>query len=174
MYQPSSFTDKINTLLSKHLNNAELILVLVFLAALLIRMTTELNSGSIMIISLSTLSLLYFFRSFTYANYAGIGKMDQFLDKFAHIGLSVAVLGILFRLMRWMGFENFLLMGAITTTAAFLLSFVVKSLAPEEDSLLSRYRLRLLIATLVAIALYQVPESSLVEWGVLETPEFRD
>ncbi|MBX9850454.1 MAG: hypothetical protein K2X86_01710 [Cytophagaceae bacterium] len=89
----------------------------------------------IIILSMSTLSMLYLPFAFYFFSYKGVKYQNMGLTIPAGICFSIALIGIMFKLMYWPGANEMILFGAIGSVLMVVLSFVFSKvkIASEPD-----------------------------------------
>lgn len=159
---------KINNWLAPRIDKYELILAFVFLFVLLLQISTELPVGIILILDLATLAALYYLGAFSIPEDSNAGMNERVIYKVALMGLSVCIIGILFRLESWPSYSTFLLIGLITLGIAFLSIFFLKFKNPELKIYTPRLKLRIFIVLALGLFLYFTPTNDLINFGILK------
>ena len=152
---------KIGNFIAKHLNLFENILAIITIAAVLLKMFTALKTGFVITLSLTTLATLYFFRAYAVHDDEHAGGMEVFIDKLASFAGSVAIIGIMFRLEHWPGYEIMLQLGGITLLIVLAAIAILKSKKPQLKIFNRRLVIRIIVLLFLAAALYSTPKETL-------------
>lgn len=159
---------KISNWLAPRLDKYESMLALVFMAVLILKISTDLPVDVFLTLALITLAILYFFRSYTVPDDPNAGGMEVFIDKLASISLSVCVMGILFKLENWHGYEIFLPLGLIILVIVSLGILILQSKNPDLKMYTLRLKLRIAVIVAVGLLLYFTPVADLIKTGILK------
>ena len=159
---------KISNWLAPRADKYESILAFVFLVVLSIHISTDLPVGIFMTMALTTLASLYFFRAYSVSDDSKAGGMERFIDKLASMSLSVCIIGILFRLENWPGYDTMLILGSITLVIVFLAILILQSKKPDLKIYTPRLKLRIFIVAALGLLLYFTPADDLIKIGVLK------
>lgn len=84
-------------------------------------------SGPLTVVSLGTLAIIYWMRSFERVSYEEDEKQDTLVNILAGVSLGISCIGILFRLMYWPGSQNILTIACIGLPIIFCWLFMVRS-----------------------------------------------
>ena len=161
---------------------AELIISGIALVGLIMNLFLMPGGGFLLVISLSTLSIFYFALSFALLDAEALGKRpigreQPKIETFrvvgallTGIGLSIAVIGILFKIMHWSGEKMMLLVGAtelgiISVVAAY--KFMATKTAFYRGILM-----RASIVGILALLLYLLPKYALTEFKYRHYPNY--
>jgi hypothetical protein len=92
----------------------EIILILMVLTGYLLFAFKNQIGGSIFMVSISALSIIYFIRGLNeHYNYEASFNV-RFIGKIANLGLSIALIGILFSVMKYSDAKRMILMGSMS------------------------------------------------------------
>jgi hypothetical protein len=92
---------KIGNWIVLRIDKYEVILALIFIVTFFLKRSTDLPVGIFMVISLLTLSTLYFFSGFAIIKDEHAGGIEIFVNKLASWSCSVGLISILYRLQGW-------------------------------------------------------------------------
>lgn len=159
---------KISNWLAPKIDKYELILAFVFLVVLSLHISTELPMGVFMILDLTTLAAIFYIRAYSIPDDPNAGVTERVIDKIASMSLSVCIIGILFRLESWPGYDTMLSIGLITLGIAFLSIFFFKFKNPELKIYTPRLKLRIFIVLALGLFLYFTPTNDLINFGILK------
>src|ERR1039457_5350940 len=118
---------KIGNWVLSRLDKYESMIVLVFLVGFVLKVMTDLKVGILIVISLTTLAILYFLKGFSATGDENAGGLEIFVDKLVSFGGSVATIGILFRIEYWPGYHMMILSGCMTLAISLPIILVLKS-----------------------------------------------
>lgn len=144
--------------INPRLRSIELVLGLTALIGLGLKAQGIPFGGIILLLSLSSLGMAYFFNANSIPK-EPIVAMEIFANKLTSYGSAVAVVGILFRLQNWPGFENMLIAGCAALSVSIVISFV------KNTSRKDLFRSIVIIA--VGAALFLTSKEKLVEMHIL-------
>lgn len=140
---------KVGNWVAVRLNKFESILTFIFLLVMGLKMGTKLNVNVFLVLTLLTLANLYFFNAFSvHENASG---MEIFLNKIIAIFCSASVIGILFRILHWPGYEIMLPISCIALILSLAGILYLKSKKKEVKVFDQRTIIR--IVTIVAVGL---------------------
>ncbi|HOT89048.1 MAG TPA: hypothetical protein PKZ43_08500 [Bacteroidales bacterium] len=151
--------------LDSKLSSIEAILVLTSLIGLFLRSSNIPLGTFILLISLSTLAIMYYIISYRLSADKEISPMKNFLDKLCLWGLSISIIGILFRLQNYPGFQSMISIGCSTLILFLIFSFIKKQ---ETDS---RLILRTIIIAAIGLSLYFTPKEKLIDLRIISSIE---
>lgn len=160
---------KISNRLSPKLDKYEAILAFVFLIVLILQIVSDLQVGVFMTLTLSTLAVLYFFKAYSMPDDDNAGGMERFIDKLAYLSLVVGIIGILFRLENWQGYNEMLIIGTSTLIIIFPVILVMQSRKPDLKIFTNRMKLRIVIFVALGLLLYFTPADKLIKVGIVKT-----
>jgi hypothetical protein len=142
---------KIGNWVSVRINKYEIMLSFVFFTGLLLHLLIDADVRIMMILPLSLLSVLYFFNAFAVPDEHYPGALMLFFHKLACFATSVTLIGIIFRIQHFPGYEMSITIGTITLLV--LLPFMFFVLLKKEEGLLFYQRLLLRIGIVAASGL---------------------
>lgn len=161
---------------------AELIIAGIAFIGLLMNLLIIPGAGAILVVFLSTLSMFYFGLSVMLFNPEIISKhtADQVQSKTkplriigsvgTGIGLSIALVGILFKMMHWPGSHAMLLVGGIIIG---IIAVIATIRFVTTRSVFSRNILvRAAAIGLITLILYMLPPYALLEFKYREYPDY--
>jgi len=159
---------KIGNWISPRLERYETIMFFIVLAALLLKISTDLPTGIVLTLALSTLSILYFFNAFSFKEDEYAGGMERFIEKIAAFGASIGINGILFTLLRWPGGDLTIICGCGTLIITLPLIYYFKSRQPELKIFNSRMITRTILIGVLGLALNFTPVDILKKTGLVK------
>jgi hypothetical protein len=155
---------KVGNWVSARLNKFEIILASIFFLAIALKLVTDLNSSIIMVITLMTLANLYFLNAFS--DFESTGALEVFFHKLVSIASSVSVIGILFRLQHWPGYDFMLAAGCLALILTFAAILYLKSTKPEVRIFNQRLLIRISIIALFGLILLLSSNETLLDAGL--------
>jgi hypothetical protein len=137
---------------------AEMPLTVAAMAGIIFKIFHLPAAGILMILSLSTLSVLYMFSAINITDDDALSGKDKIILKFNGIGSSVAVIGILFLLLRWPGSSLMILMssGLLLATLFYMVNANSKSVETKPFDSKTIYRTSGI--ALLEILLFLIPQ----------------
>ncbi len=162
---------KIGNWIAPRLEKFEIILFLVFIISLMLRISTDLPVALLLIVSLMTLSTLYFFAAFARINDEYAGGMESFLHKLASWSCSIILIGALFRVQMWPNSKLFLQIGCVTLIIVLSIILYTNSRKPELKFFNVRYILRLVLILGLGIFFTFVSSDILVNYNIISIPD---
>lgn len=138
------------------------------LAAILgigIKMSQIPAGGMLVVLSLGTLSVFYFFEAYLPSG-ADTEPAEKNMNKLHAMGSSMGVTGILFALQNWPGSKVILLMGCVTVVLASLVFISALKRKGETNFLGQKKIKRSLIIVLFAVALSVIPKQTLLDYHI--------
>lgn len=147
-------------------------LAVVFVVAVLLMLFHVPGEGIITVISLSTLSMLYFPGAFYFFSDKDIKRQNLGLSIVSGLLLSLIPLGILFKIMHWPGGEMYLLLGSVS--APIILAFVYILKTKAADELTTYYKnmvQRTSVLAVLALTFYLIPSETLIKINYWDDPE---
>ena len=150
---------------STRLNKYETILAAIFLVALVIKMGTSLDVSFLIVLTLMILANLYFFNAFS-VNENATG-MEIFLNKIISICCSVSMIGILFRLQQWSGYDFFLGIATLMLLISFVVLFLLKYRNKDFSIFNQRMAIRLFTIIIIDLTMLLAPYEALVKTGII-------
>jgi len=139
------FKHKIGNWICPRVDFLELILILIFAVAFLLKTQFDMPVDFLIVLSLSALGLTYFFLSFKLPESDNPEAILIFANTLSGYSLSVSVIGILFKLMNFPGFDIMLLVGSITLILILPTIIYMKSKKKEWNFFNNRYLIRLFV-----------------------------
>jgi hypothetical protein len=136
---------KIGNWIVLRIDKYEVILALVFIVTLFLKRSTNLPVGVFMILSLLTLSTLYFFSAFAMIKDEHAGGIEIFVNKLAFWSCSVGLISILYRLQGWVPYKIMTIVGCGTLLILLLVIFYLNSKKSELKLFSSRYIIRMIL-----------------------------
>ncbi len=136
---------RIGNWIAPRLEKFEIILFVVFIISIMLRTSTDLPVVLLLVVSLMTLSTLYFFAAFASINDEYAGGMEIFLHKLASWSCSIVLVGALFRIQMWPGSKLLLQIGCINLIIALPIILYTNSKKTELQFFNVRYILRLVL-----------------------------
>jgi len=147
-------------------------LTIVFLIGLSFKLLHWPGAGPLIVISLSTIAMLYFPAAFYFFCDKVIKRQNLALSIVSGLFLSLIPVGILFKIMYWPGGQVYLLIGIVTAPIILAIIFFLKS--KTVDDLKTYYRnmfLRTSILTALTIIFYLTSTSTLLKVQYWDDPE---
>jgi len=157
---------KIGNWISPRLDKYEFIIVIVFLTALLFKMSTDLEISILIVLSLMSLSILYFFNAFSCSNDEKAGGVERFIVKLVSLSGSIVSIGILFRLEHWPGYNAMLISGCATLVILFPIIIIIKSKKPELSIFNQRLLIRIILIASLGLFINFAPKDTLIKIGL--------
>jgi len=138
-------------------------LSIIFLVGLIFKLLHWPGAGEILVISLSTIVMLYFPAAFYFFCDKVIKRQNLALSIVSGLFLSLIPLGILFKIMYWPGGQLYLLIGTVSapiilTVIYFLKSKTTENLATYYNNMFSRT----IVLTVLTITFYLIPTATLL------------
>jgi hypothetical protein len=164
MRTENEYLVKIAGKLANSLPAVETFLALSSLAGFLLKYFNIGIGGIILVISLGALAIVYFLLAFKSIE-PETGAVKIFVNKLIYWGLSVCVLGILFRIQNYPGFNNMIIIGSIT-----LFFTVIYSLIKEAGNE-RRLVIRVIIILIIGLSLFFTPAEKLSELNIIHQVE---
>lgn len=122
------------------------------------------GGGVILVLSLSTLSIIYFPGSFYFFSDKTIKQSNRALSIVSGIFLSLIPIGVLFKIQYYSGSSTILIVGLMTVPVFLALSIYLKSKASEElKTYYNNMILRTTIWSILALFFYLIPSASLLK-----------
>ena len=172
--QNDTFTNQASKILdwiAPRLNKFETILAVLFAITLLGKMCTDFPTGVLMVMVLEALAILYFFSAFPASSQREERGLKIFIHKLTFWCCSIIVIGILFRLQFWPGYNTMLLVAPAALLVSLTVILFMKSGTPEWEIFNTRFMLRILIIAIIGLLLRLTPAEDLIKYGVLKTPK---
>ncbi|MBL0262286.1 MAG: hypothetical protein IPQ05_00135 [Leptospiraceae bacterium] len=147
-------------------------LTIIFIVGLLLKLLHWPGAGPLLVISLSTIAMLYFPAAFYFFYDKVIKQQNLALSIVSGLFLSLIPLGILFKIMYWPGGQIYLLVGTVTAPIILAIIYFLKSKTGEN--LKTYYRnmfLRTSILTALTIIFYLTPTSTILKVQYWDDPE---
>jgi hypothetical protein len=125
-------------------------------------------SEIILTIPLVALVVLYYLRSYAMSGNLNVSMRDRNIDKFYYYSIAIAVLGILFQLNGWQGYNAILAFGGVGLLISLFLILIFKS-NQEGSKILDKNSLpRLIIILVIVILLKFVPAEKLIQYNLIK------
>jgi peptidoglycan/LPS O-acetylase OafA/YrhL len=134
---------------SSYLNKAELVMAPFILIALVFKILHWPGAGIMLTVSLSALSVMYFFSAYAQQTNPQLRKMDVFFSKIMFWGVCVGAIGLLFVLQKWPGGDRMTILCSLTSVASIVYVVKVKKERPEEVVFSNRALVRLILFALL-------------------------
>jgi peptidoglycan/LPS O-acetylase OafA/YrhL len=152
--------------LTKNLRKAEIIILIVIALGLILKML-ELNFGGVLIIiSISTLAVFYFWSA--YEVFENAKPFERFLSKLLSFGWSISIIGIQFLVQGWPGFEPMLTIGPVPLLVALIVILILKEKNIIENSIFDKSKLiRTFVIASLAISLHFCPKGMLIKYHII-------
>jgi hypothetical protein len=142
---------KIGNWIATRLEKFEAILLLIFIASFMLKASTDLPVGILIVLTLMTLAAAYFFSAFAMINDEYAGSIESFLHKLASWSCSIAIIGILFTLESWNSSKLFLQIGCFALIFVIPAIIYINSKKTELKFFNSRYILRLVLVCSIGL-----------------------
>lgn len=147
-------------------------LAIAFLVGLLFKYLHWPGGGLILVISLSTIAMLYCPGAFYFFSDKAIKKQNLALSIISGFFLATIPIGVLFKLQYWPGAQVNLLVGTVAAPIILGVTLFLKSKA--ADDLKTYYKnmtIRTVILTTLTVLLYMTPTSTLLKMQYWDDPE---
>jgi hypothetical protein len=161
---------KIGNWVAPRLNKFESILALLFILELILRATTNIPVVTIMVLTLITLAVLYFFNSFAISDDENVNSFEIFLNKLSAFSCSTATIGIMYRLLNWPGYSIMLMTGCFTLIFIFFILLYLKATKPASNIFPKRYIIRIFLIAIIGLFLYFAQVDFLIKAKVIKKP----
>lgn len=142
---------KVGNWVAARLNKFESFLTFVFLLVMGLHIGTKLNVNVFLVLTLLTLANLYFLNAFSVTDDENTGGLKAFLYKLISVCCSISVIGILFRILHWSGYEIMLPISCIALILSLAGILYLKS--KKRDGKIFDLRMIIRIVTIVAVGL---------------------
>jgi hypothetical protein len=161
---------KMGNWIAARLDKYEAFIFLILIFSLIVRTTTEISINILIVLTLMTMAVMYFFSGFANINFDYAGGLDIFFHKLASWGCSIGIIGILFRLQSWASYDLLIWIGC--ATMIIILPFIVYRKSKNEELKLfnSRYILRIVLICFVGFLLAYTPNDVLVKSKIITQP----
>jgi len=146
---------------------------LLALAVVLLKLVEIYTDSSLAILNTALLMLLaigYYFSAFMNSE-AEMSAIQKFIAKMIGFGSSMTVIGILFRMQNWPGYDIALSGGGVILAACLLVFLFQKSSASAESMIPGRVLLRVAILCLICALFLFLPEDTLLRTGLIKVVE---
>lgn len=144
----------------------------IFLVGLVFKLMHWPGAGPLLVVSLSTLILLFFFGSFYFFSDRELKRQKLGLSIAAGIILSWSCIGIMFRLMYWPGGKNMLGIPMIGLPVVLAVALYLREKSPGDLQVYYRNMLlRVLLVGLLAVPLYFASNKDLLQIQYPNDPE---
>lgn len=153
----------------KNLKKSEIISLIIVALGLILK-SVSLPAGNILVtITLSFLAVLYFFIG--YHDFRFSSKMESFLHKLLSYGWAISIIGILFIIQGWPGYEPMLTVGPFPLAVILIIIIYQRSKNAEEYSIIdSKVLLRTFVIVAVALSLRFTPKEMLIKNRIISAP----
>ncbi|MEO8148961.1 MAG: hypothetical protein ABI723_15045 [Bacteroidia bacterium] len=149
---------------------AEPIIILVIVIGACFKLMHWDGAATLLIISISTLAISYMFSAFIPSESKNTASI--FINKLGNIGLAMALVGILFKLMIWEG-NAMQLIGGITAISCCLIAILyLRNQADNENSFSSKQIARLIVIGSIAGFFAAVSERDIMNFNHADDPEY--
>lgn len=128
------------------------------------------GASTLLIIGISTLSIIYFFKAFSSENQTD--PKISFISKIGNIGLSIALIGSLFKLMVWEGSGVQLSLGITAILIALAAILYFRNKADYENSFSPKFILRLVIIGSIAGFFAFITDHDIMNFNHKDDPEY--
>lgn len=154
----------------------EKVLSIIFIISLLIKLMHWPGGSAIMILSLLGLALCYFPLGFYFLNEKNVFKQKLGISIVFGWLLSVAIIGILFKLMFWPGSGPMLIIGFLTALIFSIIAFFMfkNALTGETKHFHKNLLLRSLILFVLSFICYLLPNEVLINHYYSQEPILKD
>ena len=153
--------------ISKKLKIIESVIGIMILILLILRIESFRIFDFLMIISLTSLSILYFLQSFLIIADKTDDKIDNFIYKLSFMNLSINVVGILFRLEDWPGYETYIFSSSTLEILIIATIFYFQSKRPISKIIDTRLKIRIVLLAAIDSLLLFTPEKDLKKLGII-------
>lgn len=139
-------------------------LTFIFLTGIILKLIHWPGGSLLVIMSLSLLSLLYFPASFYFFRDKDFKTQNLIFSIVSGLFLSIAPIGIMFKLQFWPGSKDILNMAIISTPTILIISYFLKSKSP--DHLITYYKnqiRRSIVLTFITILFFLTPNNTLLK-----------
>lgn len=140
----------------KNFTKIEAVLLCIIVSAIIIR-PSELKAGSFMlIISMSILAMIYLYKSFETHEEINHPN-EEFVQKLMGMGMTTAVIGILFKLLNWPGNQIMLIVG--TFTMPFVVVLAINTILKYKEKAVHTYKslIRPILIMIIGVVLIFIP-----------------
>jgi hypothetical protein len=125
-------------------------------------------SEIIVTIPFFALAILFYLRSYAMSGNVSVSIRDRNIDKFYYYSIAIAILGILFQLNGWQGYNAILAFGGVGLLISLVLILIFKS-NQEGSKILDKYSMpRIIIILIIVILLKIVPAEKLIQFNLLK------
>jgi len=150
----------------------EKIIFAVILLGLLLKVFNVPISSLVLVLSLSTISMVYFGGAFYFFCDKKLKNSNIALSIIAGIFLSTAQIGILYKLLFWPGGQIMLLIGLIATIVLLIIAIILKIKSSEHlKTYYKNMLIRTSVWTILTLVIYFIPISTLVNYQYKNEPE---
>lgn len=143
---------KIRNYLTDRLDKIELILALVFLTAMILRAYTNMTFDALIALSLSSLAILYFYKSNSISGLKILAVFHLFVYKLTSLGSAVGVIGILFQINQWPNSNALVLSSSVILSGGLIMILYIKF--QQLDTKMFPFRLILRVVLIIALGLF--------------------
>lgn len=150
----------------------EKIISAVILLGLLLKVFHVPISSLVLVISLMTMSMIYFGGAFYFFCDKNLKNSNIALSIIVGIFLSTAQVGILYKLLFWPGGQIMLLIGLFSTIVLLIITIFLK--IKSSENLKTYYKnmlIRISVWAILSLIIYFIPTSTLVNYQYKNEPE---
>ncbi|MBI9034881.1 MAG: hypothetical protein JEZ03_10465 [Bacteroidales bacterium] len=153
------------------LDKFESILVLIFVMGLILRITMGWPVFLLIYLSLGLLSLMYLLN----ASAMDLGDTPEvwarILNKLASWSCSIGVLGMLFRILNYPGYDKMLMIGGIGLLIIFPFMIRLNLKSDSGPWFGHRWLIRVFLIAVLGLTLNFAPTDKLIDMGLIDHPE---
>ncbi len=142
---------KIGNWIASRLDNYEIILVIITLVALSLKLFTSMHISVLIVLSLLSLAVLYFFNGFASINNDKADSFEVFLHKISSWACSVGIIGILYGINNWAFYQLFAKTGAFALILVLILFFILKRKRDDLIYFNTRHIIRITIICIISL-----------------------
>ncbi len=132
----------------------ELYIIAIILIVLFLKFTKIPFSGTINLLVLSVVAIIYFISAFQVNGEKSVTPRDQFFIKLCGISSSVTIIGILFASQKYPGDSNMLFIGVFTLTMTLVYIITQKNKQADFNIFNKSLIYRIITLILIALGLY--------------------
>jgi hypothetical protein len=153
----------------KNLPKAEMILLIILSAGFILKFFLIPAGNPVITLTLSTLATFYFILA--YHDLETYSRIESFINKLLSFGWSISVLGILFIVQGWNGYNSMLVVGPFPLAILFLITIYLKSKNAENYTTLnSKVLLRTFIIATLSLLFLFIPKEQLISKHIISEP----
>lgn len=144
----------------------------IFLIALTLRLLNASGGTLLLILSLLTISMLYFWVGFYFFSDKTIKQQNLSFSIVGGIFLAFVPIGLLFKILFWPGALTTLGFGLIATLVLLIICITTMNKKEELKKYYNNYLMRLSFWFIIGVIFYITPPSTLIKIQYREDPEF--